>query len=158
MGIHGTGAASWNSLTGWSERRDSNGRLISSRVWDGVSSSYTYGSSSSDSKTLVMLAFRNFAWDASFTISSFTTNPVASSFTIGASNSILVGLATNPEASQEWTAPSGWTKIFSATSPNSISIWKDNNLRASGSSGTTTFTRTAGTLTGRAQQFSVSPT
>lgn len=158
LGIQGNATGTWSALTGWTEQLDTSGRLISSRIWDGVSSSYTYTASSSIAKTLVMLCFRNASFGVTSTVSSAVTDPVAPSITTTVNNSLIIASATLAASGNTYTVPSGFTSIRSSATNNSILVTSKNTLVSSGSQPTVTFLRASGSgTTSRALQFSVSP-
>lgn len=153
------GSNGWNNEAGWTEMQDLLGRLITTRIWDGGSSTYSFNSPNNSPRMAAMLSFRSSSFGR-FALSASADNPVAPSIDVPANNSILLAVATNISVSGiSYSAPSGWTRIVHLTSPRSLSVFIKDTPQLPGPSGTTTLTRTSGgpSSVTRAQHISISP-
>lgn len=153
-----TSSNRWSTAAGWTERTDLRGRLLSTRIWDGVSSIYSFSNTRSTSKTGVMLSFRSFNYGAASDPSDYAQDPAADSINVPVNGSILLASGTSLGAETDFSAPSGWTKIVNLTTPTSLCLFIKDTPQPAGASGPTTLTRISGTSrTSRAQHVSLSP-
>lgn len=152
--------ASQNGPSGWTERRDLNGRAVYSFVWDGGATSYTFTSGSTGTRYPgVMLAFRNAAFDVVSTISATADNPFAPAITISKNNSIQVVCAGVTDSSvTTYTQTSGFTEVadLNTLGQGALAVQIKTGV-AKGSTGTVTYSSDGVTSNNRAWQFSISP-
>jgi len=158
VGNHSNTSATW-SASGWTKNIDSFGRVIFTKVFDRNNFEETFSTTASGAKTVSLLSFSGASFGVSSPVSSFDTNPIASSIFIEKNNSLVVGVATLAAAGNSYSAPSNFTKIDSSIINTSLEIFITNEFVETSTFSSTTFTRISGSgTTSRAFQFSIVPT
>lgn len=137
--------------SGWTETVDTLGYFAGYLpAWDGTTSTYTFTKSNAAADPqVVILAFRNAAFDVQGTVSASAANPIAPAVTLTSNNSVVLACFINLQATyplspaRSFSTPTGYTEAIDTD--NSLAVFYKTNMSA-GSSGTVQSTATSGTL------------
>jgi len=143
-----TTAYTMNAVTGWTETLDTNGQYAGYLPsYDGTTANYTFTkSNAAASPQIIMMAFRNAAFNVQGTISAATTNPTAPAITLTANGSTVIACFNSNSAtyptSRSYSLPANY--IQSVDTDNSLEVFYRQNVPA-GTTGTVSTTSTSGT-------------
>jgi hypothetical protein len=147
-----------NVPSGWSDRLTSNGLSMRSLgSYDGTTPNFTFTSPANTTHGIALLAFRGYDFGAATGVSSLAADPTPPSLTVPANDSLIVQAAVLLGASHTYSMPAGWTNRIELTTGRSVSVFERDTPVAAGSLAGTQITRTSGSTTARAFQFSLSP-
>lgn len=158
FGFTGTGAE-YSAPSGWTSRLSSSGATVFTMdSWDGTTSSYTFTAPSSTAQTLIMAAYKDYAFDAIGTLSSATTNPTPPNVTATADDCINITFVGAAGAGREYSMPSGWTqRAETITGGRSAAMFERDATVNTGTITGEVVSLIAGTGNSRAVQLTMKP-
>lgn len=157
LGASNTAGNEVTPPAGWSTPVNTGGLSFAYRTHDG-SPSYTFTVGGSIQHTVLIVVVRGYSFGvAGAAFSALAADPVASSITVPANNSLNLNLVASTAGGISWSMPAGWTARTASNTGRSVGAFQRDALVASGVLAGTTATRTAGAASGRALQLTLSP-